>query len=472
MIPFNVSEIFPVVAPSGTTVVMLVEVAALTMAVTPLKATILLAGVALKFEPLIITVAASAPPDGLRVVMVGVGSTLKFVALVNVTPLTVIDIGPVLAPAGTVVAMLFVVDAVTTLATPLNATILFAGVVLKFVPLMVKGVPTAPLVGVKPVKVGEGNTVKLVALLIVTPLTNIETLPVVAPGGTVAVMLVGVDAVTIAITPLKSTSLSDGIVLKLFPVMIIEAPTAALTGLKPDIDGVGKTLKFEALSIVTPLTVTEIFPDVAPAGTVVVILLAVDEVTVAVVLLNFTTLLAGVVLKLLPLITTMAPTAPLVGVKLVMVGEGRIVKFAELVPGTPFTVTLIFPVVAPAGTVAVILVVVDAVTTAFTPLNSTSLLEGVVLKFVPVRMMEAPTAPLVGLKFVIVGVGTVKLAELVPVIPATVTEIGPVTAPTGTVAVMLEVVDAVTVAVTPLKSTILLAGVALKLEPEIVTVTP
>lgn len=91
MIPFSVSEIFPVVAPSGTTVVMLVEVAALTMAVTPLNATILLAGVALKFEPLIITVAASAPLDGLKVVMVGVGSTLKFAALVNVTPLTVID---------------------------------------------------------------------------------------------------------------------------------------------------------------------------------------------------------------------------------------------------------------------------------------------------------------------------------------------------------------------------------------------
>jgi hypothetical protein len=47
-----------------------------------------------------------------------------------------------------------------------------------------------------------------------------------------------------------------------------------------------------------------------------------------------------------------------------------------------------------------------------------------------------------------------------------------VVAPTGTVVVILEVVEAVTVAVAPLKSTVLFPGVALKLEPEIVTVTP
>lgn len=368
--------------------------------------------------------------------------------------------------------MLFAVDVVTTLITPLNDTILFAGVVLKLVPLIVKGVPTAPLVGLKPVKVGEGNTVKLVALLSVIPLTDNEILPVVAPAGTVAVIDVEVEAVTVAITPLKSTSLSDGVVLKLFPVIITEAPTAALAGLNPAIVGVGKTVKFDALNIVTPLTVTEIFPEVAPAGTVVVILLAVDEVTVAIVLLNFTTLLAGFVLKLVPLIMTTAPTAPLIGLKPVMVGDGSTVKLVELVPVTPFTVTVIFPVVAPAGTVAVMLVEVDAVTMATVPLKSTLLLDVVGLKFVPVRLIEAPTAPLTGEKFVIVGVGMMKSDELVPVIPFTVTEIGPVSAPTGTLVVMVLVVDAVTVAVTPLKSTILLAGVALKLKPDIVTVTP
>ena len=40
--------------------------------------------------------------------------------------------------------------------------------------------------------------------------------------------------------------------------------------------------------MVTPLTVTDMLPEVAPAGTVVVMLLVVEAVTVAVTLLNFT----------------------------------------------------------------------------------------------------------------------------------------------------------------------------------------
>ena len=337
----SVRDIFPVVAPSGTVVVMLVEEEELTTAVTPLKVMILLAGVVLKFDPVIMTVAVSAPLAGFRLVIVGVGNTLKLTPLIKVTPLTITEMGPVVAPAGTVVAILLVVELVTTPATPLNNTILFAGVVLKLVPLIVTGVPTAPLVGLKPVKVGDGNTVKFVALVSVTPLTVNVILPVVAPAGTVATMLVVVDDVTTAATPLNSTSLLPGVVLKFVPVIVIEAPTAPLEGLNPVMVGVAKTVKFETLNIVTPLTVTEILPEVAPAGTVVVILLFVDEVTVAVVPLNFTTLSVAFALKLVPLITTTAPTAPLVGDKLVIVGVGNTVNSLALVPVTPFTVTVI-----------------------------------------------------------------------------------------------------------------------------------
>jgi len=67
--------------------------------------------------------------------------------------------------------------------TPLNVT---AVAPVKFVPLIVTLVPTAPLVGVKPVIVGGFTTVKLVALVAVPP--GVVTLrgPVVAPAGTVA----------------------------------------------------------------------------------------------------------------------------------------------------------------------------------------------------------------------------------------------------------------------------------------------
>ena len=178
-------------------------------------------------------------------------------------------------------------------------------------------------------------------------------------------------------------------------------------------------------------------------------------------------------LKLVPSIVTVAPTAPLDGVKPVMVGEGKRVKLPVLVPVTPFTVTEIGPVDTPDGTVAVILVAVAAVTVAATPLkNSTSLLPIVVLKFVPVITIEAPTAALLGLKLEMVGVGTIKFAELVPVIPLTVTDIGPAVAPKGTEVVMLEVEEAVTTAVVPLNFTVFSEGVLLKLEPVIVTGVP
>ena len=56
--------------------------------------------------------------------------------------------------------------------------------------------------------------------------------------------------------------------------------------------------------------------------------------------------------KFVPLIVTLVPTAPLVGVKLVMVGALDTVKLLALVAVPPGVVTLSGPVVAPAGTVA------------------------------------------------------------------------------------------------------------------------
>ena len=58
----------------------------------------------------------------------------------------------------------------------------------KLVPVMTTAVPTGPLVGVKPVSVGAGMTVKLPALVTVPPGVVTLTVPVVAPVGTVAVI--------------------------------------------------------------------------------------------------------------------------------------------------------------------------------------------------------------------------------------------------------------------------------------------
>jgi hypothetical protein len=80
---------------------------------------------------------------------------------------------------------------------------------------------------------------------------------------------------------------------------------------------------------VFPPTVTVIFPVVAPVGTEVTIWVAVALVTFVVVPLNFTVLLIAVVLKLVPVIVTVAPTRPLAGVKLVIVGGKITVKEDE-----------------------------------------------------------------------------------------------------------------------------------------------
>ena len=56
--------------------------------------------------------------------------------------------------------------------------------------------------------------------------------------------------------------------------------------------------------------------------------------------------------KLVPLMVTLLPTGPLAGVKLVTVGGLITVKLLALVAVPPGVVTLIVPVVAPAGTVA------------------------------------------------------------------------------------------------------------------------
>lgn len=368
VIPLTVMAIGPVVAPVGTVVVILVDVDAVTIAETPLKLTELLAGVVLKFVPAIITVAPEAPLDGLNPVRVGAGETVKLFVLKTVIPLSVKEILPVVAPVGTVVVILVLVEAVIVAATPLKDKTLSVGVVLKFEPVIVTTAPTAPLPGLKLEMDGVGETSKLDTVVIDIPFTVTVIGPEVAAAGTLVAILVVVDVDTEANLPLNET---EGVVLKFVPVIVTNVPTAPVFGLKSVKVGEAKTVKLVALEIVTPLTVIEIFPVVAPAGTLAVMLFVVEAVTVAVVLLNFTTLLAGTVLKFVPEIITVALTAPLDGPNPVMVGDANTVKLVAVDNVTPLTATEILPVVAPAGTVVVMLVFVDEVITAVVLLNFT-----------------------------------------------------------------------------------------------------
>ena len=77
----------------------------------------------------------------------------------------------------------------------------------------------------------------------------------------------------------------------------------------------GVTVKSVALETAPPGVVTAIFPVVAPAGTVAVILVVELSEKAAATPLKVT---AEVLLKVLPLMTTLVPTRPEVGVKLVI----------------------------------------------------------------------------------------------------------------------------------------------------------
>ena len=112
------------------------------------------------------------------------------------------------------------------------------------------------------------------------------------------------------------------------------------------------------------------------------------------------------------------------------------VKSVVLVAVPPGVVTVIFPVVAPVGTVVVICVAEFTVNVAVVPLNFTEVVvKPVPLKLVPVIVTVVPTTPEVGAKLAIVGgFTTVKLPALVAVPAEVVTLTEPFVAPAGTVA--------------------------------------
>jgi hypothetical protein len=107
---------------------------------------------------------------------------------------------------------------------------------------------------------------------------------------------------------------------------------------------------------------------------VVLRVVALADVTDEAVLLNLRLFFDGTVSKFVPSTVTAVPEVPTLGLKPVIVGapvEAVTVKTELLAAEPPGEVTPIDPVVAPAGTVVTIFVVVDEVTEAATPVRLT-----------------------------------------------------------------------------------------------------
>jgi hypothetical protein len=136
--------------------------------------------------------------------------------------------GPVVAPAGTVVVTVPGLLTVNVAAVPPNLT---AVAPVNVVPVIVTPVPNGPLAGVK--EVMAGVTVKRV---VVTkgPLPGVVTVmgPVVAPAGTVVVIVPGGPSVNVAATPLNETAVAPAKVGSVIVTPVPTRPKIGVNGLK------------------------------------------------------------------------------------------------------------------------------------------------------------------------------------------------------------------------------------------------
>jgi hypothetical protein len=141
--------------------------------------------------------------------------------------------------------MLVELQLVGVAAVPLNVTVLVLWDAPKLVPAIVRDVPTVPEFGLR--LMIAGVTVKLTPLL-TTPLIVTTTLPVVAPLGTGATIVLLTQLVGVAVVPLKVTVLVGNGPPKFVPETMTEVPIAPDVGFKLEMFGIGGvTVKFTPL---------------------------------------------------------------------------------------------------------------------------------------------------------------------------------------------------------------------------------
>lgn len=134
-------------------------------------------------------------------------------------------------------------------------------------------------------------------------------------------------------------------------MIVIDAPTAPDVWLKVVMLGAGAVTVKPTPLLGCPPTVTTTFPVVAALGTSTTMLVALQLVGVAVVPLKVTVLVPGVVPKFAPEIVTDDPTAPEVGLRLIIAGAVVAVPERDIDMGTTFVLLAILrvPLRAPAA---------------------------------------------------------------------------------------------------------------------------
>ena len=269
--------------------------------------------------PVIVTDVPTDPEFGFKLWMPGPDPTANTRPLLD-SPATVTITGPVVAPVGTGTAILAGLQLVAVAKVPLKVTVLVPCAEPKFEPEIVTEVPVDPPLGDKFESTGTGTLRTLNGTpLLATPPTVITILPELDPVGTAATMLVALQLVGVAMTPLKVTVLLPCEDPKLKPEMVTDVPmrpesgeTAVICGTEVDV-----TRKSTALDVRVP-TVTITSPLVAPSGTGTMMLVELQLVGVENVPLKVTS--PCVTPKLLPVIVTEVPTGPDAGDRLETTG--------------------------------------------------------------------------------------------------------------------------------------------------------
>lgn len=255
------------------------------------------------------------------------------------------------------------------------------------------------------------GTVKEVELVPVPPAVVTLMGPVVAPAGTVVVIWVSEATVNgLAEVPLNLTAVAP---VNPEPLIVTAVPDAPLVGEKEVTTGATSTEKTVELEPVPAGVVTLIKPVSAPTGTTAVTCESETTENVPATAPPKATEVAPV--KPDPVTVTVVPTAPLVGAKDETTGAEagcEIVNAVELVPVPLDVTTLIEPVVALDGTMALMDVSEATLKAAAEPLNVTALAP---VNPVPATVTDVPLEPLVGLKELIWGgaVGWVTLKDAV-----------------------------------------------------------
>src|SRR5271157_4188341 len=200
-------------------------------------------------------------------------------------------------------------------------------------------------------------TVKFTPLL-AKPATVITTLPVAAPLGTSATMLVLLQLVGVAAVPLNVSVLVPCEEPKFVPVIVTDVPTSPELGERFVMDGGAVTVTVKVTPLLAkPATLTTTLPVAAPLGTSTTMLVLLQLVGVAAVPLNVSVLVPCEEPKFVPVIVTDVPTSPELGERFVMDG-GAVTVTVKVTPllAKPATLTTTLPVVAPLGTVVTMLV--------------------------------------------------------------------------------------------------------------------